>query len=280
MKQPLTLTEQVQRIKENGFIVDNDDELKNILSNVNYYRLRGYWLTFETEDVVTEGTNFQEVLDVYIFDMKLRHWLLSVIEPIEVKLRTQFAYVLAHSHGSSALNNADLFTNPHAYSKCMKSLEREVERAKKNKVPFVMHNLETYGDLPIWASVELMSFGTLSRFYGILQPDLQAKIAHEFGVNKKYLVSWFHHLSTVRNICAHHGRFYNRVMAIKPKLLKRHKHFDSLKEFPTFLILKELTEESKWVSAVVELRVIVRPNVSLRPMAFPADWYELLIKEE
>jgi abortive infection bacteriophage resistance protein len=281
MKQPLTLTEQVQCIKSHGFLVDNEQQLKITLSKINYYRLRGYWLTFETNDQIIDNTNFHSVIDAYNFDSELRRWLLSAIEPIEIKLRTQFAYVLAHSHDADALSNAELFTNSNAFNKCSQSLNREIERAEKSKNPFVLHNLEKFGELPVWVSVELMSFGTLSRFFGILQPNLQSAIAKEFGVNKKYLVSWFHHLSTVRNICAHYSRFYNRIMTIKPKLLKRHKHLDSLKEFSTFIIIKELTDIEEWDNYFHELNNIIAhyKNVSLRPMGFPKNWEQVLNDE-
>lgn len=85
--------------------------------------------------------------------------------------------------------------------------------------------MDKYGKLPVWAAVECMSLGTLSMLYGNLDPDtgtsdssrgVQAEVAEAFGTKPYYLRSWMHHLTTVRNIAAHHDRFYNRVMTIRP----------------------------------------------------------------
>jgi abortive infection bacteriophage resistance protein len=62
-----------------------------------------------------------------------------------------------------------------------------------------------------------MSFGQLSFWYSSikLRQD-RKKIASYYSLDDKILASFLHHLSYVRNICAHHGRLWNRKLVIKP----------------------------------------------------------------
>ena len=147
--------------------------------------------------------------------------------------------------------------------------------------------MDKYGRLPVWAAVESMSLGTLSMLYGNLDPGagasgeskgVQASVAEAFGTKPHYLKSWVHHLTTVRNIAAHHDRFYNRVMTICPSLLKRDERCirlqDASKQFPTFLVIRRIYEKSwpgEWTSLRDELASCVErhPSVNLAPMGFP-----------
>lgn len=150
--------------------------------------------------------------------------------------------------------------------------------------------MDKYGKLPAWAAVECMSLGTLSMLYGNLDSrtgagngakGVQAPVAEAFGTKPRYLGSWMHHLTTVRNIAAHHDRFYNRVMTIRPALLKRDekciRRRDLSKQFPTFLVIRRIYEKSwseEWETLRDELASCIErhPSVSLIPMGFPRDW--------
>lgn len=46
------------------------------------------------------------------------------------------------------------------------------------------------------------------------------------GLSAPQLTSWLKSLNLVRNTCAHHGRLFNRVHAISPKLPKLGRHPD------------------------------------------------------
>jgi abortive infection bacteriophage resistance protein len=67
-------------------------------------------------------------------------------------------------------------------------------------------------------ATELIFFGSLSKMYGSLTSDLRKEIASDMDVHQSVLRSWLHTLSYVRNISAHHARFWNREMAIMPRM--------------------------------------------------------------
>lgn len=276
---------------ESGLSIVDAHFAEERLADTNYYRLRGFWLTLEDENGhFREGVSFEDIWNIYELDRTLRLWLWKVISPIEVKLRTQFAYFLAHYIDPFGYLDKDYFKNPKSHSKSMQNFERERDRARRQNVPYVVHNMDRYGRLPVWAAVEVMSFGTLSQLYGNLHSSagkterhqgICSAVADAFGMKPVYLQSWMHHLTTVRNIAGHHDRFYNRVIAISPKLLARDAKYQSDKEFPTLLIIKNIYELSwpdKWPLIGEELINIVdsHPQVDLRPMGFPEDWKSIL----
>ena len=50
IKQPKTYEQQVELIKEKGFIVNNDTECISFLKQANYYRLSAYFLPFRKKN--------------------------------------------------------------------------------------------------------------------------------------------------------------------------------------------------------------------------------------
>ncbi|WP_158098461.1 Abi family protein [Collinsella sp. An307] len=277
-----------------GLFVSDEEFAVARLRELNYYRLRGYWLTLERDGSFVEGASFDDVWEIYQLDRELRAWLWRAIAPIEIKLRTQFAYHFANLCDAGAYLDAGNYRSRSSFRRAISNFERERDRARDQGVPCVVHNMDKYGKLPVWAAVESMSFGTLSMLYGNLCPStgsserskgVQAAVAEAFGTNPYYLKSWVHHLTTVRNIAAHHDRFYNRVMTIRPSLLRqderRIRRRDANKQFPTFLVLRRIYEKSwpeEWGPLSDELAACVdrHPSVNLAPMGFPKNWKRVL----
>ena len=70
-------------------------------------------------------------------------------------------------------------------------------------------------------AVEVMSLGVLSRMFVGLNKNDQKQISKKYNLNHKVLCSWLHVLTYVRNICAHHGRLWDRILSIKIILPKQ-----------------------------------------------------------
>lgn len=286
MKPFLSVDQQVRHLIEMGIECTDASAAKELLSDVNYYRLRAYWMTFEHDGEIATGTELSSIVDIYRFDAELRQWLWAAMQPIEIKMRTSFAYFLSRDYGPLAYRDSSLFADGTRHGSLLSSIDQEIARAKKNQEPCVCHNLEKYGDLPCWAVVEVMTMGQVSSLIGLLRdgskvvPAAKA-IADAFGQRPPILKSWLMHLCAVRNLCAHQGRFYNRVMRIRPKMLRKDICWASNKEFPTFIVIKRLFEQTwpaRWNEMAIELGRIIDayPDVSLAPMGFPDCWREVL----
>ena len=291
MPSAFSYEEQIDRLESRGLIVGDKESAIRILSEVNYYRLRGYWLTLEEgHDRFRDGMTFETIVDVYSLDKELRDWLWRAIEPVEVKLRTSFAYRTGFALGPGGYADSQHYQNKKAHEKSMKSYRREVSRAQRDGVPCVCHNLGKYGALPVWAAVEVMSMGTLSRLYGNLKSsshigrggDIKAEIAGDFGMKPGYLEGWLRHLTYVRNICAHHNRFYNRITTVRPKLLRKDAAFaKGGKQFMTFVVLERIYERSwpdRWAEMVGQLDALIKSHqaVDITRIGFPDGWREVL----
>lgn len=116
-KPSLTCSDQLNLMVSRGLRVNDRNEALQRLSELNYYRLRGYWLAFEKDDAFIEGTTFEDITDVYDLDSKFRRWVWAALEPIEIKARTTLAQHLSMAYGPLAHLNSGLFNMP----ACMRS---------------------------------------------------------------------------------------------------------------------------------------------------------------
>lgn len=101
-KRPLSLTEQVERLQQRQLIIQDTAKAEHYLAHIGYYRLSAYWLPFEqpTQSGETSrnhqfkpNTRFEDVIQLYVFDRKLRLLVMEAIERIEVSVRAQWVNV-------------------------------------------------------------------------------------------------------------------------------------------------------------------------------------------
>ena len=46
LKKPLTFEEQIEKLKSHGMIIEDEERVKKVLSEINYYRFTGYVLQY------------------------------------------------------------------------------------------------------------------------------------------------------------------------------------------------------------------------------------------
>lgn len=212
-KPPTTYAQQLVLLTDRGMRIDHPDRAAFYLQHLNYYRLGAYWLPFEADHGshrFVAGTSFEDVLNLYIFDRELRLLLLDAIERFEVSVRSQWAYHLAHEHGPHAHLDPALALNAPRWRTNLDRLSEEVSRSDET---FIRHLTRTYREElpPVWAVCEVMSLGLLSRWYNNLKPMATRRaISSVYLTDQRVLESWLHHLTFIRNLCAHHSRLWNR----------------------------------------------------------------------
>jgi len=226
-KGALTIQDQISQLQDRGLTITNIGLAEKYLSHISYYRLQGYWWPLQSDKknhIFKEGSSFEQVISIYNFDSDLRLLLFDVIEKIEISLRTQLIYHMSLEYGPWWFQDTELFRDVPALIKTLESIREQVERSKET---FIKEHRKLYkNDLrfpPAWKTLELTSLGGLSRLYGNLKNNIQVKdtIAEEYGaVNHTYLPSWLQSITQIRNICAHHGRLWNKNLPGTLKLLK------------------------------------------------------------
>src|SRR5574344_326837 len=115
-KPPLTYEKQVELLLSRGLIVTDRKRAERHLANISYYRLSAYMLPYKKKedgiiiDAFKEGTTWDDIYDLYVFDRKLRLLVFDAIERLEVAIRTQIIYQLSHKYGSHWQDNKDIFS--------------------------------------------------------------------------------------------------------------------------------------------------------------------------
>ena len=293
-KPPLDIPEQIALLKNRGMSFADEARASRVLSHVNYYRLRAYWLPFEKvgnaqtnqeNHMFVDGTDFDSVYSLYVFDRNLRVLLLEAIERVEIALRTHWAQVLAEKYGAHAYMQQDIFHKQGIYDNCLASLDEELSRSKET---FVKHYQSKYKNPtrpPIWAVCELLTLGGLSKWIENInkRQDRQA-IALRLNLDEVVVRAFAHHLTHVRNICAHHGRVWNRKFTLIMTLPNRpfelssqfnkDKH-DERKVYNTLVMLcwciKTINPQTTWPARVKAL-LLTRSEHDLKAMGAVVGW--------
>lgn len=227
-KVPLTIEQHIQQLKDRGLSIIDTDLARHYLSHVSYYRLAGYWWPIQSDKEqhsFKPNSKFEDVVHLYNFDRELRILLFDVIEKIEISLRTKLIYHLSHEFDPWWFQNVEIFQDTGALIETLATIKEEVDRSKD---VFVKEHKRKYKDdlrfPPAWKTLELTSFGSLSKFYGNLKNNVKSKdsIAIELGaVNHTYLPSWLQSIAQIRNYCAHHSRIWNKNLPGTPKILSK-----------------------------------------------------------
>lgn len=283
---PLRFEDQADLLLSCGLLADRA-LLVSRLRAVNYYRLSGYLHPYRlSDDTFRPGTTLEAVWHHYTFDRQLRLIVMDALERVEVGVRSQLACHFARVCGpfgySDPVNLPTLDTGTH--QQWLDELRMEVERSRE---PFVQHFRQKYGDrhssLPAWMLVEVMSFGKVLTFFHGVPAEIQRKVAHEYRLPDRVLWSWLLTLNTVRNICAHHGRLWNRELGNKPMLPHPRKYPEwhepvRIPQNRVFVILTILRYLLRFVAPTSQwkdrLHSLLEDNsdISKSVMGFPHDW--------
>lgn len=239
MKPWKSLQEQVDLLKSRGMVISDEERAKQHLSRMGYYRLSGYSYAFRKrvpvpkmpkkttkvlDDFVT-GVEFKHVVDLYVFDKSLRLLAMDALERIEVAMRSQIAHVLGEYNPIAYLDARYFhlnFTkiNGNGLSTHHDWLSKQARLISASKEEFMVHHKGKYGlPVPIWVACEVWDFGAMSHlFAGMTEAD-QDKISAQYGIqNGRIFATWLRSLNYLRNVCAHHGRLWNRNIVDVPKL--------------------------------------------------------------
>lgn len=286
-KPSLTPEQQAELLLNRGLLADKT-LLVQRLSSVSYYRLSGYWFPYrQPDDTFMPGTTFQAVWNRYVFDRKLRLLVMDAIERIEVAVRTQLSLSHSQLHGAFGYcqnkNSLPKFT-PSQWSDFLRRLIEEKSRSKET---FVLHFDKKYGDchghLPIWMVAEIMTMGSTLSFFRNCPHKVKAEVSRFFKIPEVVFESWLLSLNAVRNICAHHGRLWNRELGVKPKIPYQRDYpewhvpvvIPHYRVFAALTLcqhcLKHIAPQSRWKKRLQEL-LTAHPDIPQRDMGFPEHW--------
>ncbi|MBV7432669.1 Abi family protein [Dermabacteraceae bacterium TAE3-ERU5] len=231
----LSYEQQIERLRQRGMRVDDCTDAAQFLSRVSYYRFSGYFRHWQRDPArgdnqFLEGTSFDVIRDLYEAEQELVAVCDELLHPLEVLLRTRFAYAYGNRVGvTGTFARGEGFTQSPRFG-----VERVEEHAlaslDRSKEAFVSHyrdeikqgyayKPEAYDRMPIWVAVEAFSFGSLSRLIeasgdsGVLDD-----IADSMNASRRLLPGQVRSFVYLRNRVAHCAQLWNHRVLDTPGL--------------------------------------------------------------
>lgn len=310
LKPWMSFPDQLAQLEQRGMEVGDKAAALDYLERIGYYRLSGYWYPMRAIDIAAslaqgqavrsnafvDGTRFEDVVRLYVFDKKLRLLALDALERIETSVRVDIAHMLGKhgpgAHEDPACLHGNFAKKQIAHGKDAGKTAHQVwvdkyralvSRARRE--PFVSHHLQVYGRLPIWAAIEVWDFGLMSKLFAGMKHADQQTVAAVYGAPDGHtFAQWLRSLNFIRNVSAHHSRLWNlnvversAVPAGWPTAL------DNARPFFYFCLMRQLLNvicpNSSWGQRVAELLEAEFPNtpngvLSLHDLGAVADWAE------
>lgn len=286
--QALSVTDIVARLKGKGLAFADEAEAVKWLKVISYFRFASYLRPFEvsgTDHVFKPMSSFEKAKALYDFDARLRLLLFDAIQRVEVAVRAKMIQHLSLAHGAFWFMEMGLCGSELLYLKNMSSVQREVERARKED--FIKEHFAKYSRPefpPAWKTLELSSFGTLSKLYANCNDNgVKKRIARELNLPQhEVLESWLVAIGNLRNACAHHSRVWNRVFPMTPKVdLALRSNWIGNVSMPVNKVyailcclqyLLDAVDEANEMRSELKELLKAYPQVDVSAMGFPSGW--------
>ena len=299
-KPPLSVEEQICKLEKRGLHFRNKDLAANYLQNISYYRLRAFTYPFQDNihekadhAFLVQGIDFEDIIDLYVFDRRLRNLIFNELEKIEVAVRTKLSLVY-----SIYTNNPIWFENPclfkgdiSSHQRLMDEIMSDVKRSNEDFIKHYRQKYEAPKTPPSWMTLEVISFGILSKLYKTLKNSKEKRsLARSFGIgDEDVFANWLHAFSNLRNCCAHHSRIWNRRFVVHLMI-----PYNTTLPFIDKDAIKQLKQNKIFVllCAIKYIADIISPNnsfnsnlhillserhklLTLKEMGFPENWNKM-----
>ena len=303
-KQFKNLDEQIEILKHRGIIVKDESYAKMVLLRENYFFLNGYRHLFmkrREENEYIEGTTFEELYSLFLFDRSIRNVFFKYLLVIENNLKSITSYQLSKKYGyreRDYLKPKNFTQHPEKQRQLndlLKKMKRQI-RVNGSQHTATLHYVSNYGYIPLWILVKVLSFGIVSEMYSVLKVEDQRDIAQIYGVEVDDFMTYLPILANYRNLCAHEDILYENKTQKEIDDTIYHKVLGIEKEegdyiygkrdlFALVIIMKQLLQAEDFKNMTIELDNIIQTlnynlhSISIekvfKRMGFPLNWKDL-----
>jgi len=299
-----TLDEQIEILRSKGLVINDIDRAKSVLFRENYFFLSGYRHLFmrSFKDIkFIEGTTFEELYAIFLFDRRLRNIMFKYILIIENNIKSIISYQLSKKYGYKEKDylNPKNFSQDNMKARQLKDVLTKMKRQVRvngRQHSATRHYLTNYGYVPMWVSVKVLSFGIVSELYSILKEDDQIIISEIYNIDVETLSIYLSLLSNYRNLCAHEDILYDhRTQRLIPdnkyhyqldiEMTNDQYNYGKNDLFALLIIMHQMLEENEFKELINEIsyevdvldgKVDVVPlNAILNKIGFPDNWKDI-----
>ena len=303
-KQFKNLDEQIEIFKYKGLVIEDEKFAKSVLLRENYFFLNGYrhlFMKSANNKKYIEGTTFEELYSLFLFDRQFRNIIFKNLLIIENNIKSIISYQLSKKYGykeNDYLKVKNFDSSPEKYKQIndlLKKMKRQI-RVNGSQHSATMHYLTNYGYIPLWVLVKVLSFGIVSEMYSILKLEDRLAIASIFGIEQETLANYLPILANYRNLCAHEDiLFENKTQrVIDDTMYHQLLHIDKIDDeyiygkndlFALIIIIRQMLTDSEVKNLVIEIsRVLENLEYNLKTipidkvldrMGFPTNWKDI-----
>lgn len=212
MKEYKNNEELIDYLVSKNVTVNNIEQALENIEQYSYYSIvNSYKFVFKDEENnYKANVTFEEIFALYEFDKNIKSIFLKYTLEIEVIIKSLTANIIAEQYGVENYlksENFDEQANEEFKNNLIECVNKEIEDNYK-KHSAIKHYKDTYGFIPPFVLTKILTFGVISRYYGLLkQADRQA-ISKRFKLSDKLLKQILVNLTMVRNISAHSDRLF------------------------------------------------------------------------
>lgn len=219
VKQSTTVDEQIALLEKRGMLISDPEQAGNQLLDLGYFRLGFYCFPFEVnypnkekrDHIYKQDVKFEDIIDLYFFDSKLREIFSRYLSRIEINFRTKLIYIASNHYKSSPTWFADenIVSLDYALSFKKKIYNQTFKQNPTIKEHHVKYENAQYA--PAWKTLEFMTFGNILTLYSNLrEKDIQKNIAQQYNFRcEKIFFNYMDTLRRIRNYCAHNSLLYD-----------------------------------------------------------------------
>ena len=206
-----TIDEQIEILKGKGLVICDVDYAKEVLLRENYFFIMGYRHVFLKKDSsrkFIDGTTFEEVYSLFVFDRMFRNIIFKNILIVENNYKSILSYTLSKSYGYKEKDylNVSNFDDDKEKIRQINDLIRKIKRQFRvngKQHGATSHYMDNYGYIPLWIGIKVISFGLMSEMYSILKYTDKESVANIYKVLPEELEVYLPILANYRNLCAH-----------------------------------------------------------------------------
>ena len=297
------LDEQIEILKNKGLVITDEEKAKNILLKENYFFINGYRHLFMKEKgKFIEGTTFEELYAMFMFDRKIRNIFFKNLLIVENNVKSLISYSLSKEYGYKEKDylNIENFTNDSIKIRQVKDVLNKVSRQIRvngSQHAATCHYINNYGYVPLWIVVKVLSFGIIAEFYDIFKHQDKKNIANYYKLDTEVLSIYLHILANYRNLCAHEDILYDHQAQKPIPDSKYHELLNISKDeegyicgkddlFAVMIILKQMLSETEFRELVNEIGYeidvlsakteILPVNHFTNRIGFPDNWRDII----
>ncbi len=275
-----------QLLQTRGLIINDLNRAENYIRHIGYYRLSAYMFPHledpKEKHIYKNNKTFQNILDLYKFDKKLRLLLFNEIEKIEVAVRGAIVNIACEQFNDPYwITNSKYFIHPDKFAKSISLIDKELEHSKED---FIIHFKNKYSNPypPAWILAEILPLGTMMNiYYNLKKIPVKKVIAKEFGLQVKPFESWMSIVTLTRNACCHHSRVWNKqntMLAMEPIRINKpwiKLPTDRLRIYFDICIIKwflDCISPNNTLKNKICKLLTEYPCIDISAMGFPVDW--------